>query len=244
MDDNKRILDAMGKLAEEVRTVKEDLIRAHEPSDNDQSSDTAELFAAMGKAQGEFDVASKDKQNPYFKSKYADLESIVSAARPALKAHGLSFMQIIRESIDGKNYLHTYLTHSSGQWMRSRIRISPPKNDMQTFGSYLSYLKRYALAALLGVVSADEDDDGETAMAADRQIYAKGKSHQFNPGEEPTPRVSRDQLDSLEYELNDMPELAEEIMNKMKINSLADMPKDKFQKTINWIRKYKENVNG
>jgi len=242
-NENRRILEAIGKLTEEVQGLKE--AREHETSLwTDRSEDLAELFAAMAKAQGQFKKATKENKNSYFKSSYESYGNIIDAIAQPLADNGISYWQPPHEITAGCIYLITIISHSSGQWMKFKMKINPPKNDVQSLGSYITYLSRYMLKSTLGVATQEDDDDGEAAMAANRQIYAKGPAQKakFDPSQEAEPTVSRDQLDSLEYELSELPQLAEEIMAKMKINSLADMPKDKYQKTINWIRKYKDNI--
>jgi hypothetical protein len=122
-----------------------------------------QLFEALAKAQGEMEVAIKDSKNPFFKSNYADLCSVIKASRPHLSANGLSVLSFMAE-VGGKTYFITRLGHSSGQFIDSIMPFQPPKQDIQTVGSYITYLRRYAYAALSGVAVSDEDDDGENAM--------------------------------------------------------------------------------
>lgn len=129
-----------------------------------QSESLKELFTALSKAQAEFKVAERDAENPYFKSKYADFESIVSSCRPALSKNGLSFIQITSIKDDKSLILITRLCHLSGEYIESEYPIEPVKRDPQALGSALTYAKRYSLAALIGVVTSEEDDDAEAAM--------------------------------------------------------------------------------
>lgn len=128
-----------------------------------ESQDLNELYGALAKAQKEMTDAKMDRKNPYFKSTYADLSSVVKASRPALTAQGLCVIQRLTQD-DGKIVLSSRMGHSSGQWIESVIRVNPPKPDIQTLGSYITYLRRYTYAALVGVVASGEDDDGESAM--------------------------------------------------------------------------------
>lgn len=121
-----------------------------------------ELGAAMAKAQAEIKSAKKDAANPFFKSKYADLASVVSACRDAFAKHGLSVIQATDFEGDVM-WLETYLMHSSGEFIKGRYPIRPLKNDPQSVGSAISYAKRYTYAAIAGVVTGDEDDDGNAA---------------------------------------------------------------------------------
>ena len=120
-----------------------------------------DLAAALATAQGAMEAASKDKTNPHFKSKYADLASIWDAIREPLSKNGLSVVQL-PEEIDGKIRLTTMLLHKSGQWIEAAYSLPPTKNDPQGFGSAITYMRRYALS---GVGVAPEDDDGNDASA-------------------------------------------------------------------------------
>ncbi len=129
---------------------------------NNQSENINELASALSKAQGEMQAAIKDSVNPFFKSKYADLGSVWDAARPVLSKHGLCIMQCT-DMIGDKVVMVTTLAHTSGQWMKSVLPLNPSKNDSQGMGAAITYLRRYSLSALVGVV-CDDDDDGETAV--------------------------------------------------------------------------------
>lgn len=205
-----------------------------------------ELFGALAKAQGEMAVSGLNNENPYFKSKYASLADIVKASRPVLAKNGLCVTQQLLAGDDGQLILRTLLGHSSGQWMETRVRISPAKNDVQALGSYITYMRRYSYAALVGVVATDEDDDGECAMVEAREIIAKGPSLQpkYDPREQSFDTITREQLEMLEYELAEAPDLAEEVLEKMRLQSLADMPKSKFGAAIERIRDIKLKRKG
>lgn len=221
----------------DLNTLINDRLKPYE--DTSRSFQLNELFAALAKAQSEMGSAHKGSENPYFKSKYADLEEVVNSSRPALTKNGLAVLQQIVLNDDGASILHTILAHSSGQFIESRMRIVPPKNDIQSFGSYLTFLRRYSYAALIGVVVGENDDDGEVAMIDARQIIAKGPSNKYNPKEQSFEVVTKEQLEEMEYELQGCPDLAQEIMDKMRIQSLADLPKSKYMVSIQRIREIK-----
>ena len=128
------------------------------------SPQTAKLDAALAKAQGEIEPAIKDKVNPAFRSKYADLSACWAAARPALSKHGISLTQWPIHSDDGRMHLVTRLAHD-GEWIKCEFSIPVSKPDAHGHGSAITYLKRFALSACLGLV-ADEDDDGNAASTA------------------------------------------------------------------------------
>lgn len=135
-------------------------------SDVETSETVNELFGALAKAQGEIRNAAKDSANPHFKSSYADLASIADACRAQLSKNGLAVVQIPHNQGDDVA-VTTILGHASGQWIKGRIAVKPLKFDAQGAGSVITYLRRYALAAMAGVAPGD-DDDGEAAMGRGR----------------------------------------------------------------------------
>ncbi len=127
-----------------------------------KSESIAALAAALSVAQGAFASAKKSSDNPFFKSKYADLASVIEACRHPMEQNGLSVVQI-PSFIDGRVHLETVLMHKSGEWMSGSISTKPAKEDAQAIGSSISYLRRYSLASFLGI--SQEDDDGNAASA-------------------------------------------------------------------------------
>ena len=122
-----------------------------------------ELATALAKAQGKVKTALKDSSNPFYKSKYADLSAIWGACREVLSENGLSVTQLPFASEGNSVGIETILLHSSGQWLGEKVIVPVAKFDAQGIGSAITYARRYALAAIVGVV-ADEDDDGEKAV--------------------------------------------------------------------------------
>ena len=127
-----------------------------------QSSETiSSLSTALAKCQGSMVAVKKESTNPFFKSKYASLDSIWDALRKPLSTNELSVTQTLG-IVDGVTVLETTLMHSSGEFVRGEMPLNPVKDDPQGLGSAISYARRYSLSAILGVVS-DEDDDGNAA---------------------------------------------------------------------------------
>lgn len=125
----------------------------------EHSEQLNELAAALAKAQAAIKPAIKDSTNPHFRSKYADLGAVWAACRDALTSNGLSVVQMPVNHQEGYAALRTMLLHASGQWLATTVSARLTKDDAQGLGSALTYLRRYSLAAVVGVV-ADEDDDG------------------------------------------------------------------------------------
>ena len=142
------------------------------------SENLADLAAALCAVQGELKPAIKQADNPFFKSKYVDLPGVWEAIRPLLSKNGLSVVQTFTASADGPTIVTT-LMHKSGQWVSSELFLKPAKSDPQGVGSAITYGRRYALAAMVGVV-ADEDDDGNAASQGG-QAYAAKVSAPFVP---------------------------------------------------------------
>lgn len=127
----------------------------------DTSPSIGELAKALAKAQGCMKAAQKTKSNPFFKSKYADLEATWDACRDALSKNGLSIVQMPFDN-DGRIGVETMLLHESGEWIKGNLAVRMAKdNDPQNAGSIMSYLRRYSLQAAVGI--ATEDDDGNAA---------------------------------------------------------------------------------
>lgn len=122
------------------------------------SEDIKELAAALAGVHAEMEPAKKDSDNPHFKSTYADIRAVVEVSRKLLSKHDLVVTQTVDYEGEGV-FLITQITHKSGQFMRSWYPVKPTKNDPQALGSAITYARRYAYCALVGVV-ADDDDDG------------------------------------------------------------------------------------
>ena len=135
-----------------------------------KSESIKELAAALCKSQSEMGGASKDSSNPFFKSKYSDLSSVVQAIKEPFADNGLSYSQWpITE--DGKAGVETILMHDSGEFMQSTLLLPLTKNDAQGAGSAITYARRYALQSLAGIPS--EDDDGNIASKGKPQLTVK-----------------------------------------------------------------------
>jgi len=246
--DFSQVVDAITKLCETKLSDRVEKLFENIPPNEDpyQSGSLKNLSPAFSKAQSEYKNAEYNRENPYFKSQYADLYTILKAVKPALAKHGLSFFQYTKLSNTGPTILHTRIMHSSGEWIETRARIIPTKNDAQSYGSVLSYQKRYSAMTLLGITPTDDvtDDDGEVAMVDARKIIAKGPSNKYNPHKKSNDTITKEQLEELEYELQQYPDIADDILNKMHLQSLADLPKDKFLISIKRIREIKNLRNG
>jgi len=188
-----------------------------------ESDQLDQLYTALAKAQMEMEAAPKAKNNPYYKSNYADLSSIIQASRPSLAKYDLCVLQRIIPNGEGKMYLCTRLGHKSGQWIESKMIINPLKADIQTLGSYLTYIKRYSYAAIVGV--ATEDDDGEKAMEREN------KNQSFRDG-----KIKKEQINILSQYLEKNPSHLKVVLEKYKVSKISDMKEvdfENFMKALN-----------
>lgn len=159
----------------------------------EKSDQINEIAGALAKAQGVVKGASKDATNPHFRSKYADLASVWDACRAALSENGIAVVQGPSSNDDGSVSVVTMLCHSSGQWMSETLSVKPVKADAQGIGSAITYLRRYGLAAMVGVApdDDDDDDDGEAAVnGTGASSVGKQRQSRTDSGEEDTSRTA------------------------------------------------------
>ena len=122
----------------------------------------ATIAEALSSAQAEITDPPKDSVNPHFKSRYADLATVLKTVRPVLAKHGIALVQTT-DILDGTLVLVTRLLWRDEEIL-GRYPVQPVKNDPQGLGSAMTYARRYALQAIVGV-AADDDDDGNAASA-------------------------------------------------------------------------------
>lgn len=190
----------------------------------EHSESINELGAALSKAQGIIEGAKKDSNNPFFKSKYADLSSVWESCRLALSSNGLSIIQSPEEATNGIS-IETMILHSSGQWIKSRYTMPVSKLDAQAVGSAITYARRYALASIVGV--APEDDDGNAASAAKPDIK--------NSDKKALPLYPKDRFDAnkseWEFSINSGKHTPNSIINMISTkHTLTDEQKEAIKK--------------
>lgn len=123
------------------------------------------VAAALAAAQAQMKRAVKDAANPHFKSKYADLASVMDACMVALASNGIGVVQPIMHR-EGEMYVETILVHGASDTRMGDggMPLIVNKRDMQGLGSAITYARRYGLMCMAGV--AADDDDGNAAVAA------------------------------------------------------------------------------
>lgn len=152
-------------------------------------TDYGALAAALAKAQSSFPAIPRDKEvtvtmdkGGSYKFKYAPLDSILTATRPALSANGLAVAQLLDSDADGAPALVTMLLHSGGASLTARTPIPFAEGaKVQAFGSAITYLRRYALQAMLGI-AAEEDDDGNRASGNTATLSPRPAPAHLEPG--------------------------------------------------------------
>ena len=126
------------------------------------------IYAAFVKAQAELGVAIKDSTNPHFKSRYADLSSVVAAVKPVFAKHGLAYIQKFAEA-QGGVAVESVVVHETGEQFSTGVLFVPAtKQDAQGYGSAITYARRYSLQTAAGIPA--DDDDGNAASASAPKI--------------------------------------------------------------------------
>ncbi len=147
------------------------------------------LATALVKAQAEMPAAKFNATNPFFKSKYADLGSVIETARPVLAKHGLAILQPVVSSGNGRIGIRTMVIHESGEFISSDVYIpvldEKGKSLVQSAGSIISYLRRYSLSSTLGIY-ADEDTDAN-----------EGKKEEKKTRKQPTKNIETEATEAL-----------------------------------------------
>ena len=140
----------------EERDKRDEFSEIPESSESWKSPEINKLAEALAKTQSELEGAKKESTNPFFKSSYADLHAVIKSSFPYLSKNGLSVSQG-NEVVKGAVVVTTLLMHSSGQWLRSKIKLPLSKVDAQGVGAAVTYGRRYGLSAIVGIAQYDDD---------------------------------------------------------------------------------------
>lgn len=195
----------------------------------EQSPSIAKLAAALVQVQATVDGARKDSENPAFKQagraiKYADLAAVWDACREQLVANGLTVVQFPGEMVENRMTMTTQLSHESGEWMRGTLSIPLSKVDAQGYGSAVTYARRYALAAVVGV--CPEDDDGNAASRPPAK-------QEYTPPVDPV--LSQDQRREIMMLAEKAQVDAKTLCAKCKIDAVANLPATRFDDVRKWL---------
>lgn len=142
-----------------------------------KSESITKVASALLKAQSIMTAALKDAKNPFFKSSYADLNSVLDASRPALNANGISVVQSTSSRVNEQGarvqVLETILLHESGEYIGSETDIVVKANgNAQDYGSAISYARRYGLQALVALKGEDDDGNGASGKSVAKSTIA------------------------------------------------------------------------
>ena len=226
----------------------------------DQSPDIKLLNQALSKAQGQLAGALKDSKNPFYKSEYADLKSVWSVAREPLADNGLAVTQTpCKEG----THLITQILHDSGQWIKGYWPILTAKKDSQGFMASVTYARRGALSAMLGIYQTDDDgnessgNDNPPSPKKSEQTKSKlgsvktpqAKSSPKSESDKVVERVrevfdegieklSEGKIQSLQKRLDKLAEAKQKsFLHDMSIDTLANLRKDEFARASKTLSK-------
>jgi hypothetical protein len=199
-----------------------------------KSESITNIAKAMALFQAEVENPKNTANNPFFKSKYAPLNEILAMVRPLLTKHGLSIMQT--PSGDGQRItVSTILMHSSGEWIEPEpLQLIAKAADPQGAGSAITYGRRYALAAVLGISSEDDDDGNHATQPNKAAAPAK-------PKQADAPKINEQQRKKLFAMVKDAgmtPDaMREHIHSTYSVVSSNDLTQAQAAEVIDWLDK-------
>ena len=133
------------------------------------SETIGKIAGALAKAQSGMTMIECNSSNPFFNSKYASLSAVLEVALPKLNENGIALVQGNRwGNTDSGFYITSMLVHSSGEWIKSEIRMPVTKKDAHGIGAATTYGRRYLLSSMVGVAQADDDGNGAIQQAPRR----------------------------------------------------------------------------
>lgn len=189
------------------------------------SVEIKDLITAISSTQGEIEIAIKERTNPFFNSKYATLDEILSTCREPFKKNNLALSQA-PSFVEGRLVLTTRIFHISGQWIESQLSLKPAQDTPQAIGSCITYARRYALASLVGIITED-DDDGH--KASDKETEKEKLLTKEN-------NAQKIEIQKLKKEIEDLkkekPKRIFDANNNMHVESLIKNLKEKHSNDI------------
>jgi hypothetical protein len=189
-----------------------------------KSETIGKLAVSLVKAQASMGRAIKDSNNPFFKSKYADLTEVIETVKKPLNDNGITFLQIVEVDEQGRQVVETTLLHESGEFISGKtLVVTAKQNDPQALGSAITYAKRYGLQAICGLPT--DDDDGEAAMARKQKVQSESVT----------------QLDALKMMVQELKKTPSQIQKMLewvgsKSTSLDGLTEDEASKLIAALR--------
>ena len=213
----------------QVHKVQHELQAQVEPM---ESSSVKFISTALSIAQKDMKLPEKDKIGA--RAKYADLVSCFDAIREPFGANGLSFQQPLIY-IDGEAFLYTIIRHSSGEWIKSKAKLIPYKiattQEMQSFGGQLTYMRRYMLTSMLGLIGADEDRDVEDCDQRTEPTRATYKKPKDSNGR----FITSEQASTILTLLTGRGDIKSKVLEELNIRSISGMLKKDYDLTVQKI---------
>jgi hypothetical protein len=202
-------------------------------SETMMSQEIDKLFDALVKAQMVMKVAPKESSNPFFKSKYADLQTVWETIKEPLSKNNLCVVQTLMDCND-HSALVTILAHASGQWIKSVTPIPlvdkkvskegvsyEETKDAQKFCSSVTYFRRMALAAITGCYAGEADDDGNSTISIKEE-------HKAHPSAPTALLIGKAQAAELELLCDGIPSLRKNCLDKYKVSQFTEIPAKEF----------------
>lgn len=181
----------------------------------------ANIAKALSAAQRLVKPALRDRDNPYFKSKYADLASVTAAIQEPFTSNGLSWTQPASTSDDlACAVITTWLMHVSGEMIQSQLRLKLKDSSPTTFGATVALGRRYALAAIAGLAT-DDDDDGAAELTAPKVSRAEAIKAAVAP-KVPTPWQRIEAMRPADMSPADLASVVKTVTGKPSRNTLDD----------------------
>lgn len=216
-----------------------------------ESDQLDQLAPALAKLQANVKTLSPNRQNTYAKNHYADLDAILTEAKPLLEKYGFSVVP--RElTNNGIKCLKTMLVHASGQFIASFVELiitenMKRKSPIQDYGTALTYHKRYSIASLLGITAAKDplDNDDEDIQAQGATQVEKSSQKKEKQLVEPQPEIKKDCLAAAEVEyINDIlhnhDDIKKALLGFLKMDKIENIYKDLFDVTVKFIDSHVE----
>jgi len=189
-----------------------------------------ELAKAMADAQNKMKPALKDGMNPHYKSKYTSIASVWESLREPMTSNGLTVWQDVKTHEKGVS-IETRIVHASGQWVEfGPLNMPILKTDAQDFGKGISYAKRYALCAAIGVVSSEDDDDAASLVNKNTEEF-KGVKIKNNLSEQ-----QKDVIQSLLSGVDDE-EFIEKLCTFFNVKHLTEIDERAFESVVKRLEK-------
>lgn len=209
----------------------------------EKSESIKEICIAFNKMQSVLEQPLKDKNNPFFNSKYVPLENVVDSIVKASKDNGLSFSQFAETDENGNICVSTLVMHNSGEWIQyPKLRMKPEKNTPQSLGSAITYAKRYALSAIFGITS-DEDSDGNSESKQNKNTKQKQNNR-------PVQKITIVQAQELADEIQEIANITQAdydaiqkmVLEAFKIDTLSDIHAIDFKQAVQYVENLKRKA--